>query len=435
MKSEFILRGARVIDPSRGLDQCADIAVSNGRICDPAKLKKAKSYDMEGKIVAPGFIDLHVHLRQPGRNDKETIRTGTMAAAAGGFVAIVAMPNTSPPADTSSTIEYVKSHAEREGFVKVLVSACITKGQEGKEMSGIGGLKKAGAVALTDDGKCVHNHEIMRHVLEYAKSFGLPIFDHCEDESLASGGVMHEGYWSTVLGMRGIPAESEDIMVARDIILAEKVGARLHIQHLSSKNSARMIREAKARGVKMTCEATPHHLFLTDEKIKSFDTNYKVNPPLRSEEHRLALIEALKDGTIDAIASDHAPHTETEKLVEFDYAPFGVIGLETSVPLCLTELCHKGVLTFAELVRKFSSSPAEILGLSEMGTLREGAPANITVLDPEFEHVIDSSSFLSKSRNTPFDGWKVKGRAAATIVDGNFVFSAIPGIDAAIVHK
>lgn len=432
MNDSFILEGARVINPRNNTDCIMDIGVAAGKICSPEKIKNSSRINLKGKVLTPGLIDLHVHLRQPGRVDKETIRTGTMAAAAGGFTTIVAMPNTSPPTDTPSTIEYVKSHAEREGVVNVLVAACMTKGQEGKEMSGIGGLKKAGAVALTDDGKCVHNHEIMRHILEYSKSFKLPIFDHCEDETLSGGGVMHEGYWSTVLGLRGIPAESEEIMVARDIILAEKVGWRVHIQHVSSANSLRMIRDAQSRNVSVSCEVTPHHIAITDEKIKTFDTNYKVNPPLRSEEHRQALIKGLQDGTITAIASDHAPHTETEKLVEFDYAPFGIIGLETTVPVCLTELYHKGLLSLPELIAKFTVGPADILGIEELGRIDEGFPANITILDIDKAHIIDSSNFYSKSRNTPFNGWKVKGKAVATIIEGKFIYSEIQGIKSLI---
>ena len=432
MNTEYILKGARVVDPSRKLDEKIDIGISDGKICPPEKVKNPVIVKLNGKIVAPGFIDLHVHLRQPGRSDKETIRTGTMAAAAGGFTSIVAMPNTSPPADSQSAIEYVKGHAEREGAVKVFIAGCITKGQEGKEMAGIGGLRKAGVVAITDDGKCVHNHEIMKHVLEYSKSFKMPIFDHCEDETLSGGGVMHEGYWSTVLGLRGIPAESEELMVSRDIILAEKVGWKVHIQHVSSAGSLRLIRDAQRRKLQITCEVTPHHIALTDEKVKTFDTNYKMNPPLRSEEHRLALIAGLVDGTITAIATDHAPHTETEKLVEFDYAPFGIVGLETAVSICLTELYHKEQLDLMSFISKFTDGPAKILGIDSIGRLDEGTSADITILDLDYEHVIDHNSFFSKSRNTPFGGWKVKGRAAATIVNGRFVFSSIPGVSALI---
>ncbi len=424
-KKDFVLKGGRVVDPSRGIDRIMDVGVSDGRLADPKGIDDPEIVDVKGLVVAPGFIDMHVHLRQPGRTDKENIRSGTMAAAAGGFTSIVAMPNTSPVADNASTIEYVRIHAAKEGVVKVLPCAAITKNQEGKEMAGIGSLKKAGAVALSDDGKCVANNEIMRHVLEYSKTFGMPILDHCEDESLSAGGVMHEGYWSVVLGFRGIPAAAEELMVARDIIIAEIAGWKIHIQHVSSMGSVRMIRDAQRRKIPVTAEVTPHHITLTDQEIRHFDTNLKMNPPLRSEEHRKALIRGLKDGTISVIATDHAPHTETEKLVEFDYAPFGIIGLETAVPLCLTELYHKKHLSLFELVSKFTTGPASVLNI-EAGSLQEGAEADITVFNPDEEHVIDASSFFSKSRNTPFNGRKVRGRIAATIVRGAFIYSTIP---------
>lgn len=426
-EKNFILKNGRVVDPSTGSDGKADIGVSNGKITDPGKLKNPKVINVKGLVVAPGFIDLHVHLRQPGRTDKESIKTGTMAAAAGGFTTIVAMPNTSPPADTSSTIEYVRAHADREGVVKVLPCGCITKGQEGKEMTGIGGLKKAGVVAISDDGKCVHHHELMRHVLEYSKTFRMPIFDHCEDEVMASGGVMHEGYWSMLLGLRGIPSAAEEIMVARDIILAEMSRWKVHIQHVSSAGSVRMIRDARKRKIMITAEATPHHICLTDESVKTFDTNFKVNPPLRSEEDRKAIVKGLADGTISVIATDHAPHTETEKLVEFDYAPFGVIGLETAVSVCLTELYHKNVLSMLEFVSKFTKGPAEILDMN-IGAIKEGNDADITIFDPQAKYVIDAGKFYSKSRNTPFHKREVKGRIMATIVNGTFVHSHIHGI-------
>ena len=426
MKTNYILKNGRVIDPSRSIDRKMDIGVSDGKIVSPSKIRGAKAIDLGGFVVAPGFIDMHVHLRQPGRSDKESIKTGTMAAAAGGFTSIVAMPNTTPPSDNPGTIELVKRAAQDDGVVKVLPCGCISKNQEGKEMTGIGGLKKAGVIALSDDGKCVQNHELMRHVLEYSKSFGLPILDHCEDEKLGAGGLMHEGYWSVVLGFRGIPAATEELMVARDIILAEMIGWKIHIQHVSTSGSVRMIKDARKRKVPVSAEVTPHHIALTDEEIKHFDTNYKMNPPLRSEEHRKALINGLKDGTITVIATDHAPHTETEKLVEFDYAPFGIIGLETALPICLTELYHKKYLTLSELISKFTSGPAEVLGLQT--GLAEGSDADITVFDPALKHKINASSFFSKSRNTPFDGCEVRGKAMATIVDGKFVYSLLDGI-------
>jgi len=425
---EYLLRGARVIDPARGFDAVAEVAVKDGRIV-PRKAcgKGAVAIDLRGKVVAPGFIDLHVHLRQPGGNQKENIRTGTMAAAAGGFTAVVAMPNTTPPADTPGAIEYLRRHAEREGMVRVLPCGCLTKGSLGEEMTGIGGLRKAGVVALSDDGRCVQNHELMRHIMEYSRTFGLTILDHCQEDALSAGGVMHEGYQSTLLGLRGMPAAAEEMMIVRDIILAEMTGGKIHIQHVSTAGGVRMLRDARRRGVAVTAEVTPHHIALTDEPLRTFDTDYKVNPPLRSEEHRRALLKGLKDGTIGVIATDHAPHTPTEKMVEFDYAPFGILGLETAVPVCLTELLHKRVLDLPSLVAKFTTGPAEVLGL-EMGTLEEGRPADITILDPDAAHVIDRDTFLSRSRNTPFHGYRATGRVEATIVDGDVVFSRLKGV-------
>ncbi len=423
-KSSFLLSGARVVDPFRGIDQVMDIGIKGGVIADPGKLDKPKIVDLKGLVVAPGFMDIHVHLRQPGRTAAETIRTGTMAAAAGGFTSILAMPNTTPCVDTPGSVHYVKTHAERDAFVKVLVCGAMSKGLEGKEMAGIGGLKAAGIVAISDDGNCIQNHELMRHVLEYSKSFKLPLLDHCEDKILASEGVMHEGRWSVLLGMKGISSASEELMIARDIILARLTNWKIHVQHISSRESVKLVRNARAEGVQISAEATPHHITLTDEEIKHFDTNYKMNPPLRSEEDRKAVIEGLRDGSITVIASDHAPHTDTDKLVEFDSAPFGIIGLETSVPLCLTELYHKGVLSLPDFVSKYTKGPAEVLGFESEG-LVEGSPADITVLDLDAEHVIDSSKFLSKSRNTPFNGFKVKGRSVAAFVDGRIAHTLL----------
>jgi dihydroorotase len=431
---EFILRGARVVDPARGVDAIADVAVKDGRIVDRKACKKPEIINLRGKVVAPGFIDLHVHLRQPGGTQKESIRTGTMAAAAGGFTTIVAMPNTSPPADTPGAIEYLRRHAEREGVVRVLPCGCLTKGSLGEEMTGIGGLKAAGVVALSDDGRCVQNHELMRHLLEYSRTFDLPIFDHCQDNALAGDGVMHEGYQSTLLGLRGMPAAAEEMMIVRDIILAELTGGKIHIQHVSTAGGVRMLRDARRRGVAVTAEVTPHHLALTDELLRTFDTDYKVNPPLRSEEHRRALLKGLKDGTIGVIATDHAPHTPTDKLVEFDYAPFGILGLETAVPVCLTELLHKEVIDLPALVAAFTVGPAAVLGL-DLGTLAEGSPADITILDPAAAHVIDRDTFFSRSRNTPFHGYRATGRVEATIVAGDFVFSRLPKVEGKISRE
>ena len=420
MKS-YIFRNARVIDPVRNIDEVGDIGVSDGRFVEPGSLRNAEQVDLAGKVLAPGFIDLHVHLRQPGNNMAETIASGTAAAAAGGFTSVVAMPNTNPPADTAGAIEFLRQTAAQKGVVRVLPCGCMTKNYAGEEMAGIGSLKAAGVVALSDDGRCIQDHALMRHVVEYAKSFNLPILDHCEDKCLAAGGVMHEGKWSVLLGMMGISGAAEELMVARNIMLARNIGWKIHMQHVSVKESVELLRAARSRGIRVTGEATPHHLTLTDECIKKFDTNYKMNPPLRSEEDRQALIRGVADGTITVIATDHAPHTETAKRVEFDSAPFGIIGLETALPLCYTELVASGVITLPELVAKFTTGPAEVLGMADY-SLRRGNPADFTVFDPEARYTIDSSQFKSKARNTPFNGRPVQGRVEMTVVGGKVVY-------------
>ncbi len=427
MSRKTIYRGARVVDPSRNIDKVMDIGVEDGVFADPSSWKDAEIVELSGLVLAPGFIDMHVHLRQPGKTDAETIHTGTRAAAAGGFTAIVSMPNTSPCADNPGTIHYIRTYAESDGVVKVLPCGAMTKNLEGQEMSGIGGLKAAGVVALSDDGRCIQNHELMRHVVEYSRTFSLPILDHCEDTILASGGVMNEGHWSVFLGMKGIAPASEELMVVRDIILSRMADWKVHIQHVSCRNAIESVRRARSEGIRISAEATPHHIALTDEEIKRFDSNYKMNPPLRSEEDRKAILEGLRDGTITVIATDHAPHTETDKMVEFDYAPFGIIGLETAVNICFTELYHTGVLTLPGLISKFTKGPADVLGLP-LGSLEVGHAADITVLEPDAKGVVDSSQFLSKSRNTPFNGYEYTGRAVATIVNGKCVFSRISGL-------
>lgn len=424
IKNEFILAGGKLVDPFAGIEAIMDIGVKDGKIVAPESLKKAEKIDVSGKVVAPGFIDLHVHLRQPGNSAAETIATGTMAAAAGGFTAVVAMPNTNPAADTVAAIEYLNYHAAAKGVVKVFPCGCMTKAYNGEEMAPLGSLKNAGVVALSDDGNGIQNHRLMKHIVEYARTLQLPILDHCEDENLKGDGVMHEGVWSTLLGMRGISPASEELMVARNIIFARMLDWKIHLQHISCRGSIQQIRAARKNNILVSAEATPHHIALTDECIKKFDANYKMNPPLRSEVDRQALISGLADDTISVIATDHAPHTPTAKLVEFDYAPFGIIGLETAIPVCLKELYHSGILSISDFVAKFTRGPAEVLGFSGRA-LEPGNDADITIIDTEIEHTIDADKFYSKSRNTPFNGMTCKGKAAATIVNGKFVFSEL----------
>lgn len=425
-QNNWILSGARVIDPVNNIDEVRKVYIKDGIIVDEAAMQGvgAEELDLTGKVVAPGFIDVHVHLRQPGKVDAETVRTGTQAAAAGGFTTVVAMPNTSPVTDNAAQVQYIRELAERDGIVHVLPCGALSKGLAGEEMAPIGSLASAGVAALSDDGKCVQNHELMRHIVEYASNFDLPIMDHCENTALAAGGVMHEGYWSVLLGMKGQPSAAEELMISRNIMLARMTGCRIHMQHVSARESVALLRYARANGIPVTGEATPHHVALTDVEIKRFDTNYKMNPPLRSEDDRMAVIEGLQDGTLTIIATDHAPHTQTAKQVEFDYAPFGIIGLETAVPVTMTELVHKGYLTLPQLISKFTKGPAELLK-RPIGSLSIGSAADVTVIDPDVEHTIDISTFYSKSRNTPFDGYQAKGRTAATFVDGVCVYSRL----------
>lgn len=419
-----LLRGGRIIDPASQRDEIGDLLLIDGRIA-PAESTlppETEMVDCSGLVVAPGLIDIHVHLREPGQSAKETIASGTAAAAAGGFTSVVCMPNTNPTIDNPSVVSWIQEKAVREGVVNVFCTGAITKGIAGEELAPIGALAKAGVVALTDDGHCVQSAEVMRRALEYARMFGLPVMDHCQDYALVGRGVMHEGYWSTVLGLPGWPAAGEELIVQRNALLAEMTGTPIHCQHLSAAGSVRLLREARARGVALTGEVCPHHLALTDEALQGFDTNFKMNPPLRSQEHVEALYEGLADGTITVLASDHAPHCGHEKEVEFDQAPFGILGLETELGLFLELLVHRRkVLDLPRLLALLTVNPARLLKL-DRGTLAAGAVADVTILDPARAWTVDRHASASRSRNTPFHGWELRGRAVRTIVGGKTVW-------------
>jgi len=418
-----VIRHGRVIDPGR-INGQADVLIQDGTIAQVGKglavPPGATVMDASGKWVLPGFVDLHVHLREPGFEYKETIQTGTSAAVAGGFTSVCCMPNTSPVNDNQSVTEFILDKARAAGLAHVFPIGAITKGSEGKELAEFGELKDAGCVAVSDDGKPVMNGMVMRRALEYARAFALTVVDHCECLHLSEGGCMHEGLVATELGLHGVPAAAEDVMVARNLALAELTGGRLHLAHLSTAGSVRMVREAKARGVKITSEACPHHFLLTVEAVREFNTNAKMNPPLRSRKDVDAIKEGLKDGTIDAIATDHAPHADFEKQREFDYAPFGVVGLETAWGLALT-LVDEGTLSVEQVVALLTVQPARAFGLPK-GTLAVGADADVTIVDPEAQWVVEPERFRSKGRNTPFAGWKLKGRVVTTIVSGRVVY-------------
>jgi dihydroorotase len=420
--SRLLLKGGRVVDPAQGLDATLDVMISEGTIEEVGprvQARGAQVLEVKGLVVCPGFIDIHTHLREPGREDKETIATGTRAAAAGGFTAVCAMPNTDPVNDTAGITRAIVEKARAEGAVRVYPIGAITRGQKGEELAEYGDLKEAGCVAFSDDGKPVASARVMRRALEYAKAFDLAIIDHCEEPTLAEGACMNEGPVSTVLGLRGQPAAGEAIMVERDVLLAELVGGRVHVAHLSAAASVDAVRRGKARGVRVTAEVTPHHLFLTDEAVRAtgYDTNTKMNPPLRSEADHEAVLAGLRDGTIDCIATDHAPHTVDDKKVEYDHAANGVVGLETAVALGLDRLVGAGILELPYLVALLSANPARVLGLPG-GTLAPGSPADLTLLDLSKKRQVDAARFESRSRNTPFDGWILKGWPAMTIVGG-----------------
>jgi dihydroorotase len=420
--SATIIRNGRVIDPANQRDEIVDLAIVDEKIAKFVP-KNAEVIDAKGLIVAPGLIDIHVHLREPGQSHKEKIASGARAAAAGGFTTIVCMPNTSPAADNPATIAWIKDRAAATACVNVLPTGAISKNIAGEELAPIGSLGQAGVVAITDDGHCIQNHELMRRAVEYARMVGLPVLDHCQDYNLVGNGVVNEGYWSTLLGLPGWPAAGEEVIVMRNILLAELSDHHVHCQHVSAAGSVRLIREARKRGVKISGEVCPHHIALTDEAIQNFDTNYKMNPPLRSQSDVDAILEGIADGTLSILCSDHAPHAEFEKEVEFDQAPFGIVGLETELGLFIDLLVHKHrKIDINRLIEMYTVAPAKLLNLGA-GTLSVGAPADVTLIDPDLEWKVRVDQFKSASRNSPFDGWKLKGRAVRTIVGGKTVFA------------
>ncbi|MBN2134358.1 MAG: dihydroorotase [Acidobacteria bacterium] len=419
-----LIKNGRVIDPANGIDDALDVLLENGIVAKVAKDIKetgAKTISAAGKVVAPGFIDMHVHLREPGHEEEETIQSGGEAAAAGGFTAVACMPNTDPVNDNSSVTKFILKMAAVGSPVKVYPIGAISHRMEGELLAEIGDMYKNGCVAVSDDGKCIMDNLLMRKALEYSTMFDIPVIDHPEAHDLTGDGVMNESVVSTSLGLRGIPASAEEIMVQRDIILAADANAHIHIAHVSTEGSVDLIRRAKKKGIKITAEVTPHHFTLTDNECVSFDTNLKMKPPLRTENDLKAILKGIKDGTIDAIASDHAPHHEDTKLVEFDYASFGIVGLETSISLALDKLMHSGLIDINRLVEMYSTNPAKILRLPG-GNLSEGSPADITIIDFNRSVAVDKNKFRSKSKNTPFHGMNLKGAAVMTIVDGEVVF-------------
>ena len=426
MNSATIIRNGRVIDPANKRDEIADLLIVDGKVAPVSQLStlniQPDEIDARNLIVCPGLIDMHVHLREPGFGHKETIESGARAAAAGGFTTVVCMPNTSPVADNPSTIAWIKDRAAAVACVNVLPAGAISKNLAGEELAPIGSLAQAGVVAITDDGHCVQNHEVMRRALEYARMVDVPVLDHCQDYNLVGNGVVHEGYWSILLGLPGWPASGEEAIVMRNILLAELCDHHIHCQHLSTAGSVRLLREARARGVKISGEACPHHIALTDEAIQNFDTNYKMNPPLRSQADVDALLEGIADGTLSILCSDHAPHADFEKEVEFDAAPFGIVGLETELGLFLDLLVHKlRKIDIVRLIEMYTEEPARLLKI-DAGGLSPGATADVTVIDPDLEWTVRVDKFESASRNSPFDRWKLKGRAVRTIVGGKTVW-------------
>ena len=424
----LLIRNGRLLDPAHRRDEVTDVLIENGKVGRIGRTLKAEGpksdiqvIDGTDRWVVPGLVDVHVHLREPGFEYKETIKTGTEAAAAGGFTSVCCMPNTQPVNDNQAVTRLIREKARQEGRVHVFPIGAVTKDSKGEELAEIGELAEAGCVAITDDGKPVMNSGVMRRAMEYALAFDLPVIDHCEDEHLMDGGVMNEGVVSMELGLRGIPAAAEEVMVARNLILAELTGARLHLAHVSTAGSVRLIREAKSRGARVTAETCPHYFSLTEEAVRGYNTDAKMNPPLRTVQDRDAIRQGLKDGTLDVIATDHAPHTEDEKNREFDLAPFGIVGLETALPLTL-RLVEEGVLSLDEAVAKLTVHPARVMRLNK-GHLGIGADADLCLIEPEAAWTVEPARFHSKSRNTPFAGWRMKGLVAMTIVEGRVVYS------------
>jgi dihydroorotase len=427
---KMLLKGGRVVDPANQIDGVRDVLIDNGIIARVgvglAGAKEAEGAEVfevpADVIVCPGLIDMHVHLREPGQEHKETIATGTAAAVAGGFTAVACMPNTDPINDQASITEFMIARAKDAGLARVYPIGAVSRGSKGEQLAEIGELKAAGCVAVSDDGRPVATALLMRRALEYTAMVGIPVINHCEDQTLKADGVAHEGYHASRLGLRGIPGEAEEIMIERDITLAGLTGGRVHVAHLSTRGSLRAVRVGKARGIKVTCEVTPHHFVLTDEALAGYDTNVKMNPPLRETADREEMIRGLIDGSIDAIATDHAPHHADEKSVEFDQAPFGITGLETAIPLVFDRLVHPGLITLQRAIELLAINPAKILNVPG-GTLSEGVPADITLLAPDLKVTIDPARSRSKSRNTPFGGWTLRGGVAATIVGGRMVYT------------
>jgi dihydroorotase len=421
----FLLKGGTVVDPVSGVNGARDVLVDAGRIARVGRnlpADGARVLDVpRGLVIVPGLIDMHVHLREPGQEHKETIATGAASAVAGGFTAVACMPNTDPVNDHAGITGYILSKAAEARLARVYPIGAVSIGSKGEQLTEIGDLRRAGCVAISDDGRPVASALLMRRALEYAGMFDMPVIDHCEDASLKGDGVAHEGARSSMLGLKGLPAVAETLLVDRGILLSEMTGSRFHVAHMSVATALRAVRDGKSRGARVTCEVAPHHFTLTDEALEGYDTNTKMNPPLRETSDVEAMLSGLADGTIDAIATDHAPHHADEKALEFDRAPFGIVGLETALPLCFDRLIHRGVVTLPRLVELLSVNPARILKVAG-GSLAEGAPADITLLAPDLPVRVSAQALVSRSKNTPFDGWDLKGAAAATIVDGRLVF-------------